>query len=152
MNPLFVITAVRAAIRIGRTAQDAFEQYAQEKPIFLPDADDLPDDPVGEIITIAQDYPAFQKLLDEESELKKFWSNNLPTDKKDATEIVYAAAFRFQQRALIDTDPAAGNAGPQAEYVAAQTGDELIGGILVGQWATGKGPVTPATRVRIALG
>jgi hypothetical protein len=151
MNPLFVITAVRAAIRIGRTAQDAFEQYAQEKPILLPDADDLPDDPVGEIITITQDYPAFQKLLEEDPELGKFWSNNLPTDKKDATEIVYAAALRFERRALIDTAPAADNAGPQAEYIAAQTGDELVGGILVGQWAKGKGPVTPATRVVLAL-
>ena len=76
MNPLFVITAVRAVIRIGRTAQDTFEQYAQEKPIFLPDAEDLPDDPVGEIITIAQDYPAFQKLLEEDGELKKLWSDS----------------------------------------------------------------------------
>jgi hypothetical protein len=151
MNPLFVITAVRAAIRVGRTAQDAFEQYVQEKPVFLPDADDLPEDPIGEIIVIAQDYPAFQKLLEEDEELKKLWSDNLPTDKINATEIVYAAAHRFQQRALMDAEPAAGNAGPQAEYIAAQTGDELVGGILVGQWATGKGPVTPATRVVLAL-
>jgi hypothetical protein len=151
MNPLFVVTAVRAVIRIGRTAQDAFEQYAQEKPLLLPDAEDLPDDPVGEIITIAQDFPAFQKLLEDDEELKKLWSDNLPTDKKDATEIVYSAALRFEQRALLDTDPEAGDAGLQAEYVAAQTGDELVGGILAAQWAKGKGPVTPATRVVLAL-
>jgi hypothetical protein len=151
MNPLFVITAVRAAIRIGRTSRDAFEQYAQEKPVFLPDADDLPDDPIGEIITIAQDYPAFQTLLDEDEHLSALWSDNLPTDKADAAEIVYSAALRFEQRALLDTDPEANEARPQAEYVAAQTGDELVGGILVGQWAKGKGPVTPATRVVLAL-
>jgi len=149
MNPFFVISAVRAAIRIGRTAQDAFEQYAQEKPVYLPDAADLPRDAVADINRIAQDYPAFLKLLDEDAELGKLWADHLPTDARDATEIVYGAALRFRERALREADPAA--AGEQAEYVAAQTGDELVGGILVGQWAKGKGPVTPATRVVLAL-
>lgn len=148
MNPIFVITAVRGLIRVGRTAADAFEQYAQERPIWLPDADDLPSDAVADINRIAQDYPAFQTLLAEDEEFRKLWADHAPTDAANASEIVYAAALRFRDRALLDADPAAGD---QAEYVAAQTGDELVGGILVGQWATGKGPVTPATRVVLAL-
>ena len=141
MNPLFVVAAVRAAIRIGRTAADAFEQYAQEKPILIPDAERLDiDDPAADVRGIAAEFPEFAELLKTDPELSKLWQNDRPTAVADAVTTVYAVALRYRDRNL-------GGSG----QVGAQTVDEIAGGVMVAQWARGKGPVTPAIRIVVAL-
>lgn len=141
MDPLIVVTAVRAAIRIGRTAADAFEQYAQERPMLIPDAKRLNiDDPVAEIRKVADEFEEFKELLDSDPELKKLWKNRKPTRLPDAEETVFAVAMRYR-----------GRCGGSSGHLGAQTGEEIAGGIMVGQWAEGKGPVSPWTRVVVAL-
>lgn len=141
MDPLLVVTAVRAAIRIGRTAADAFEQYAQERPILIPDAKRLNiADPVAEIRKVAGDFVEFQELLTTDPELKKLWKNSKPTAVPGAKEAVFAVALRYRARC-----------GGPSGHLGAQTGEEIAGGILVGQWAEGKGPVNPWTRVVVAM-
>jgi hypothetical protein len=141
MNPLLVVTAVRAAIRIGRTAADAFEQYAQERPILIPDAKRLNvQDPVAEIRKVALQFDEFAGLLDSDPELKRLWQHNDLTAVPGAQEVVFAVALRFRAR----------HGGP-ASHLGAQTGEELAGGIMVAQWAEGKGPVSPWTRIVVSL-
>lgn len=141
MNPLLVVTAVRAAIRIGRTAADAFEQHAQERPILIPDAKELVvDDPVKEIRVIADEFVEFKELLANDPELKKLWRNRKIVGGAGATETVYAVALRFKKSAAgID------------DHLDSHTGEEVAGGVMVAQWADGKGPVGPWARVIVAL-
>lgn len=141
MDPLLVVTAVRAAIRIGRTAADAFEQYAQERPILIPDAKRLNvPDPVVEIRKVADEFEEFRELLKTDPELKKLWKNRKPTTVPGAKEAVFAVALRYRFR----------SGGPNG-HLGVQTAEEIAGGIMVGQWAEGKGPVRPWTRVIVAL-
>lgn len=140
MNPLFVITAVRAAIRIGRTAADAFEQYAQEKPILIPDAEVLKADATDYIRGVAERSPEFDRLLQEDPELSALWKLDRPTAIEGAEHTVLAIAYRFDRRG-----------GGEQAHLGAQAGDEIAGGIMVGQWAEGKGPVRPWARIIVAL-
>ena len=140
MNPLFVIAAIRAAIRIGRTAADAFEQYAQERPVLIPDVDRAETDPVLEVRRIASQNPGFKALLTDDPELRMLWQNDRPTSAPGAESAVYAVACSFEKRALGVDD-----------HLGAQTDEERAGGMMVGQWAKGKGPVTPWARVIVAM-
>lgn len=139
MNPLFVIAAIRGFIRIGRTAADAYEQYAQEKPILLPDVESGGRDPVDYIRGVAADYPGFATLLREDPYLKKLWVDDSPSiEVPDAKSVVLAVAYRF------DNEKRKGTQQTQAP-------DEILGGMMVGQWARGKGPVSPWARVIVTM-
>lgn len=141
MNPMFVIAAIRAAIRIGHTTADAYAQYAQEKPILLPDADRLPGDNfVLKIRRVANNNPEFANLLETDHELAKLWQDGQVKSGSPDEAMVYAVALRYVQRSARKNG-----------HLGAQPDEEIAGGIMVGQWADGKGPVTPAIRVVVAL-
>lgn len=140
MNPLFVITAVRAAIRIGHTAADTFEQYAQEKPILIPDAETVGADCTVYIRGVADRYSEFNRLLEEDPELSALWKDGAATPIEGAQDAVLAVAYRFVRRR-----------GGEEVHLGSQTVDEIAGGIIVGQWAEGKGPVRPWARIIVAL-
>lgn len=141
MDPLLVVTAIRAAIRIGGTTVDAVEQHARERPILIPDVEltDI-DDTIVEIRELAHEIHEFGDLLANDPLLKKLWKDGNVTAVPGATETVYAVALRFKTMADGDT------AQPSA-----QAAKEIAGGMLVAQWAKGKGPVRPWTRVVVAM-
>lgn len=139
MNPMFVITAVRAAIRIGRTTADAFEQYAQEKPILIPDAKRLQGDVVVRTRQLIHEFPEFERLLTREPELRALWRDSAPTSP-EARETLESVAERFEKRTF--------GAG---SHLAAQSDAEIVGGVLVSQWARGKGPIRPWARIIVAM-
>lgn len=144
MNPLFAIAAIQAAIRIGRTAADAFEQYAQERPILLPDIDQQVGVPALRIQQLIALYPGLGELLAGDAELSKLWRDDWTTGVPGAESIVYAVALQYERRALEV-------AGLKTGHLGAQTDGERAHGTMVGQWAKGKGPVTPWTRVIVAM-
>tara|TARA_R110002110_G_scaffold414147_1_gene643159 strand:+ start:15120 stop:17021 length:1902 start_codon:yes stop_codon:yes gene_type:complete len=145
MNPAFVIMAVRAAIRIGKTAEDAYRQYAQERPVFLPDADRIKGDKLDNIRVTENMYPEFARMLKEDPELSKHWKskNFHPADADEATKTFVASA------AAVFVDVVKQKSGGDA--VSAITSEEIVGGAMVGQWATGKGPVSPMSRMIVAM-
>jgi hypothetical protein len=130
------IIAVRAAIRIGKTAADAFDQYAQEKPILIPNATRVRNNVPGMVSQLALDDTDFAGLLGSDPELKKLWANNLPVDAA-AADALEAVVYRFRQRG--------------AESRIATGSDEIAYGVLVTQWAHGKGPVSPWVRMVVAM-
>ena len=93
------VIAIRAAVRIGKTAADAFEQYAQEKPIPIPDAERVSGSPRNFIAQQARNFPEFKRMLDEDPELSPLWVDNLPVSD-EAAGALEAVAYRFQQQAL----------------------------------------------------
>lgn len=129
------IIAIRAAIRIGKTAADAFDQYAQEKPILIPDAERVAGNPRDFIAQQAQNFPEFERLLNEDPELKTMWVNNRPVSD-EAGAALEAVAYRFLQQAMQSR---------------AESPEETSYGILVTQWASGKGPVSPFARVVVSM-
>lgn len=141
MNPLFVITAIRGLLRIGKTAADAYAQRAQTKPILLPDADFLKADPRETVMLVADAYPEFKNLLETDDGLSQLWQNNrFIDDAPGAEDAVLAVAYRFHTlRSPADSD------------LGTQPADEVAGGMMIGQWADGKGPVRPWTRVIVAM-
>lgn len=140
MTPVFAITAIRAAIRIGTTAADAFEQYAQERPVLLPDVEREGRDATLTIRAIAKEFPEFAQLLESDADLALYWQDSRPTQAPGAEAAVFAAAIRFEKR---------GRGG--AALGATTTPEEIAGGAMVGQWAQGKGPVSPWARVVVAM-
>lgn len=141
MDPTVVITAVRSAIRIGQTAADAFEQYAQERPILIPDADrvNVPD-PIADIRRVVREFPELGTLLESDPALKKLWRDENVTAVPGATEAVFAVAMRFKMKR-----------GAKFGHLGAETDEEIAGVALMAQWAEGKGPVSPWTRIVVAL-
>lgn len=141
MNPGLVLAAIRAAIRIGKTAADAYEQYAEERPVLLPDADRVQTTPAAEIVGIARNNPDFKAFLNSDPEMRRLWQNNMPVATIDGAEAaVYAVACSYVKR----------REGVASE-LSAQTDSEFAGGMMVAQWAKGKGPVSPWARIIVAM-
>ncbi|MEQ9121379.1 MAG: hypothetical protein RIM80_02265, partial [Alphaproteobacteria bacterium] len=90
MTPVFAITAIRAAIRIGTTAADAFEQYAQERPVLLPDVEREGRDATLTIRAIAKEFPEFAQLLESDADLALYWQDSRPTRAPGAEAAVFA--------------------------------------------------------------
>lgn len=140
MNPLSVVSAIRGLIRIGRTAADAYAQHAQERPILLPDANFAALGPRETILEMTQIYPDFGNLLKEDPDLSNLWKNNRFTQVDGAEDAILAVAYRFKS-----------SNAPGHSEVGAQPAAEVAGGIVVGQWAKGNGPVRPWTRIIVAM-
>lgn len=135
--PSIATLAIRASIRIGSTALDAFDQYAQEKPILLPDANRVKHS-IGDFIAQkALDFPEFGRLLKEDPELRKLWVKQRPVSA-EAGAVLEAVAYQFVRQA---TQPGSG----------ASHSEETVYGIMATQWAIGKGPVSPLARVIVAM-
>ncbi|MEM7360774.1 MAG: hypothetical protein AAF431_16915 [Pseudomonadota bacterium] len=131
------IIAVRAAIRIGSTAVDAFNQYAQEKPILLPDAERVTTSLRDFIAQKALDFPEFGTLLQDDPELSELWVNNRPRDD-EAAVVLEAIAYQYVRAAA-------------QEEAGVESSNEVAYGVMVTQWAVGKGPVSPLARVIVAM-
>jgi len=138
LTPAFAVLAFRGAIRIGKTSLDAFEQYANERPILLPDAELLELDLTAEITEAELAYPEFRERL-AQGRLAALWKEGTATDAEDL-KILVGVANQFKHR----------HAGQYSDL----NGDiqsERLNGLMVAQWAKGKGNVSPFVRVVIAM-
>lgn len=138
MTPTIAATIFRSAIRIGRTAHDAFEQYAQERPFLVPDADRLKLNMRTEILRLRDTNETFHNDLDDNDKLGRLWNNGGPSEADE--KILFEITHEYARREV-----------DAASEIGTRSASEISGGVLVSQWAQGKGPVSPFARVMVAL-
>ena len=135
MNPTLVVMAVRAALRLARTGQEAFGQYARDRAVMLPmlKTVEFPkDDVMIGVLSFNQALmnPDVKPALD--SFMKAPGSTHVAGD----ADIVTAEFVRIQ--ALLDKD-----AKPLA--------DEATGLWMVQQWSSGQQPAGPVARLVLTI-
>jgi len=137
MDPELILFAIRSLIRLGREGAAAIDQYERDKAALFPNGISAGFDRV-DFITEAF-IPDHRELLQREP-LVALWRDNAPApDVPGAEQTLFAAAV--QLKASI-TKATAGS--PERAL-------SIGGAVMIKQWASGKGPLSPLGRIAITI-
>src|SRR6266571_1133184 len=135
MDPELILFAIRSLIRLGREGAAAIDQYERDKAALFPNGISAGFDRV-DFITEAF-IPDHRTLL-QAAPLAALWRDNAPaSDVPGAEQTLFAAAVQLKA-SLTKTAPAS----PERAL-------SIGGAVMIKQWASGKGPLSPLGRIAI---
>jgi len=130
VNPTLVVMAVRAALRLVRTGEQAFGQYARDRDAMLPVIEDVKFAPVDRVRGFFRTNP---ELVPDE--LQSIWKKVDKAGPGVTPRGFELLAAEFARAQALET--------PEFSPIA----DEFAGLFIVKQWGRGKEPPSPVTRV-----
>ena len=138
MDPMIIIFAIRGLLRLSREGKAAFDQFTRDHDIIFPDGLKAEWSDVDEIVAILN--PDHLDLVTGDTPLAHFWDNTRPANVPGAIEALYSAvlAIKAQELAAAKKQPA-------------ERGLEIAGVLMVNQWAEGKGPIGPVSRLALTF-
>ena len=119
MTPTIAATIFRSAIRIGRTAHDAFEQYALERPFLVPDADRLGLNIRTEILRLRDANETFHNDLEDNDKLGRLWNNGGPSEVDE--KVLFEITHEYARREI-----------DAASEIGTRSASEISGGLVEG--------------------
>jgi hypothetical protein len=137
MNPELIIFAIRSLIRLGREGSAAIDQYERDKAALFPNGISAGFDRV-DFITEAF-IPDHQELLHRQP-LAALWRDNAPApDVPGAEQTLFAAAVQLKANIT------------KTAGVSSERAISIGGAVMIKQWASGKGPLSPIARIGITI-
>lgn len=145
MEPTLIVFAVRAFIRLGRTAVDVANQKALDQPFLMPVADVAKTSRTGMVEGRARQEP-FKTLIQPTQALHEMWTafeNETDEAKKEKLAVTLYTAMR----AIADRDQKTGGSTQVTDSAA----KENLGAVMIMQWGQGEGPPDPLARVIVTI-
>ena len=138
MDPELILFAIRSLIRLGREGAAAIDQYERDKAVLFPNGITAGFDRIDFITEVF--IPAHQELLRGDQPLAKLWVDNAPAlDVPGAEQTLFVMAVQLKAN-----DDKTASLSPQRAVA-------LGGAVMIKQWASGKGPLSPIARMALTI-
>jgi hypothetical protein len=145
MSPLLAVSLFNAVRRIGLVSRSALEQRLRDEPVLLPFVKQIDRRPRDTIRGVFQD-PAYAALVAAGGRLQPYWDAQQQQPRADVDDAESVLLFEALSLLQIEQEAAAA-----AQGVALTDRTAVVGGMMVAQWASGAGPVSPATRILLTV-
>jgi hypothetical protein len=145
MSPLLAVSLFNAVRRIGLVSRSALEQRLRDEPVLLPFVALIDRRPRDTIRGVFQE-DAYRPLVGDGGRLQRYWDAQQQQPRADVEDAESVLLFEALSLLQIEQEAAAEQHG-----VALTDRNAVVGGMMVAQWASGAGPVNPATRILLTV-